>query len=195
MEKAGIPDEVHSILHDIYFIRGKYRSCVWIITRLLSQILRYYIEPTELCGKVKLFQSLTSGKDGFNSEEKKKCCSGSSDQPNYDEFNVDLLYRLLKNLCPSLEPTKGWGKKPDSTDTKLGDDVERLIQFRDIHFEYADTTKFDPSNYEEIWSEIQSASERIHNVTKANYEHFFKDFKRTKSAVCKIRRCRSKGNT
>lgn len=30
--------------------------------------------------------------------------------PDHRKFDVTLLYTLIRNLCPGLEPTKGWGK-------------------------------------------------------------------------------------
>lgn len=179
-------------------LSGKYRSYIWIIKRLLSKILKYHIEPTELLGKVKSSQSLTSGKYSLHPEEKKKCCSESSDPPDYAEFDVELLYKLIKNLCPSVKPTRGWGEKPDATDTKLGDDVERLIHFRDELLKYANPSTFNSnkSMSEEIWNEIESASKRIHTETKASseYSHFWKYFQHTKLQLNKIRNYRSEGN-
>lgn len=178
--------------------RGKYRSYVWIIKSLLSRILKYQIEPTILRGEVKSSQSLTTGKYSLHPEEKKKCCSESSDPPDYDEFDVELLYKLIKNLCPSLKPTRGWGEKPDATDTKLGDDVERLIHIREELLKYANPSKFtsNKSMYEEIWNEIESVSKRIHTETKASseYSRFWKYLHQTKLQLNRIRNYRSEGN-
>lgn len=174
------------------------RPGVWIIKSLLSQILKHHIKPTELRGKVKSSQSLTSGKYSLHPEEKKKCFSESSDPPDYDEFDVELLYKLIKNLCPSLKPTRGWGEKPDATDTKLGDDVERLIHFRDELLEYANPSKFNSNKFmfDEIWNEIMSASKRIRVETKGIYENipFWEYIYQAKIQLKEIVNFRSIGN-
>lgn len=67
----------------------------------------------------------------LNSDEKLKCCPKLPEPPDYNGFDVELLYKLIKNLCTSVKTTKGWGEKPEATNTELGDDIERLVQFKD----------------------------------------------------------------
>lgn len=182
---------LHSI-HEIHSSSGKYSSYAWIKKSLLSQLLKYYIKPAELCAKLKPSQF---GKYTLTLEEITKCCSESSVQPNYDEFDAELLYKLIKNLCPFLKPKNGWGEKPDIADIELGDDVERLVQFKDELFDFADPSEFYLRKYEEAaWNEIVSASERIHNAIKGNYKIFLDDLKKTKYTVFRIRRKISEGN-
>lgn len=177
---------------------GTHKSFVWIIKSLLSQILQYHIEPKELRDKVKSSQSLMSGKYSLHPEEKNKCFSESSDPPDYNEFDLELLYKLIKNLCPSLKPRRGWGEKPDATDTKLGDDVERLIHFRAELLEYANPSKFNSSKsmYEEIWREIEYASRRIYVETEAGYKSgwLWEWLHRSIYQLDRIRTYRSEGN-
>lgn len=186
----GLNSKLHRI-HEIHSSGGKYSSYAWIKKSLLSQLLKHYIKPAELCAKLKPSQF---GKYTLTLEEITKCCSESSVQPNYDEFDAELLYKLIKNLCPLLKPKKGWGEKPDIADIELGDDVERLVQFKDEPFDCADPSEFYLSKYEEAWNEIESASERIHNAIKGNYKSFLDDFQITKDKISCIRREISEGN-
>lgn len=178
-------------IHEIHSSGGKYSSYAWIKKSLLSQLLKYYIKPAELCAKLKPSQF---GKYTLTLEEITKCCSESSVQPDYDEFDAELLYKLIKNLCPLPKPKKGWGEKPDIADIELGDDVERLVQFKDELFDFADPSEFYLSKYEEAWNEIESASERIHTAIKGNYKIFLDDFQKTKDNISCIRRKISEGN-
>lgn len=140
-------------------------ACSEIIKQPLRDLLDFYIKPKRLYHEIQLSPLLR-----LSPKEKLKCCPTSSAPPDYDEFDVKLLYKLIKNLCPLPEPTKGWGKKPEANKTNLGDDVERLIQFRNEVVVFAATTKFDEKKYDDIWNDLESAMERI-KIFMGNYGH------------------------
>lgn len=136
-------------------------ECFLLRKILLSEILKIQISPKELRSKVELCPTLTSGKFSLSLKEKVKCCPESAIPADYEKFDVELLYKLIRNLCPSLKPTKGWGEKPGANDTKLGDDVERIMQFREELSKFVLTSKFIHSKYKDIWNELESATMRI----------------------------------
>lgn len=136
-------------------------ACSEMIKQPLKDLLDSYIKPERLCHEIKLSQLLS-----LTSEEKLKCCPTSSVPPKYDAFDVKLLYKLIRSICPLPTPTKGWGEKPEANETNLGDDVERLIQFRDEIVVFADATKFDEKKYDDVWNDLEFAIERIKIFTK-----------------------------
>lgn len=127
----------------------------------LSETLKMHIEPSELCSKVESCQSLMAGIGSLNLEEKLKCCPESSKLPDYKTFGVKLLYKLIKNLCPSIKPTEGWGKKPKPTNTELGDDIERVMLLREELSKYPLISEFDPKEFKELLDELKNICKRI----------------------------------
>lgn len=130
-------------------------ACSMIIREPLRDILHIYIKPEKLSHEVKKTAL------NLNLEETLKCCPESSEPPDYDDFDEDLLYKLIKNLCPLMKPTKGWGEKPEATNTELGDDIERLIQLKDEIKALAETKNLDDSRSEDIWNDLEFAIDRI----------------------------------
>lgn len=175
-----------STLLDYYLetLFNEKEDCFCLRKILLSEILNIHIPPTELRSKVESCQTL-----GLSLEEKLKYWHESSISASYENFDVELLYKLIKNLCPSLKPTKGWGEKPGAKDTKPGDDVERIIQFREELSKFVLTSKFDVSKYEDIWNELRSASMRMLTLIerpKHTILHMLEHFKymQYRIAVC-----------
>lgn len=50
----------------------------------------------------------------------------------YNEFDVSLMYKIIRNLNLITKPTQGWDNQtpPSATETTEGDDVERIRQMR-----------------------------------------------------------------
>lgn len=132
-------------------------ACAEIIEQPLRDILHCNIKPKQLPYEVYNSQSTLN----LSSEEKSKCCPKSPKRPDYDDFDIKLLYKLIKNLCPSLKPTKGWGEKPEATNTELGDDIERLIQFKDKIMALAETKDLGDGRSEDVWNDLELAIDRI----------------------------------
>lgn len=131
--------------------------CAEIIEQPLRDILHCNIKPKNLSYEVnKLLSTLN-----LSSKEKSKCCPKSPKLPDYDDFDIKLLYKLIKNLCPSLKPTKGWGENPEATNTELGDDIERLIQFKDKIMTLAETKDLGDGRSEDVWNDLELAIDRI----------------------------------
>lgn len=144
-------------------------ACVDVIKTPLIDILDIYIKPNDLCKKVKHSNDLMSGRHKLNSEQLKTCGFTSPDLPDYSQFDVTLLYTLIRNLCPgSLTPTKGWGKEPQATDTQLGDDIERIRLFRNENVAHVKSAELDDTEFEGIWSNLEDVVKRIQSFTTAN---------------------------
>uniref|UniRef100_K1QMU3 Uncharacterized protein n=1 Tax=Magallana gigas TaxID=29159 RepID=K1QMU3_MAGGI len=89
--------------------------------------------------------------------------------PDYSNFDVTLLYKLIRNLCPSLEPTQGWGKDPADTDIQIGDDIERLRIFRNNIVRHS-SSEISDSDFEICLKELRSVLQRIQNhMTSKGY--------------------------
>lgn len=148
--------------------------CQDVLKLPLVDILASEIQPADLCNKIKVSGLLLNGENKLASMQLKICYLSPPAIPDYNNFDVTLLYTLIRNLCPSLEPTKGWGKDPADTDIQIGDDIERLILWRSnnvLHY----SSGISDSYFKIILKELKSLLQRIqsHMTSKGynvNYE-------------------------
>lgn len=149
------------------------KACVELMTLPLVDILFGLIKPIDLHNEISK-SSLLTGKTKLQKGQIGICFIAPPNLPNYNKFDVTLLYTLIRNLCPSLRPTQGWGKQPKHTDTKIGDDIERLRGFRNTNFAHANSTAMPDIEFEVLWKKLKSVIQRIQTFTKAwsstNYE-------------------------
>lgn len=149
------------------------KACVDLITLPLIDILFGLIKPIDLYNEISK-SSLLIGKSKLNEAQSKLCLISPPKLPNYNQFDVTLLYTLIRNLCSSLKPTRGWGKVPKPTDTQIGDDIERLRLFRNNYFAHAKSTAMSDVEFGVLWKNLKSVLLRIQTYTIAwsntNYE-------------------------
>lgn len=151
------------------------KICLDVFKLPLADILASEIQPADLYNKIKQHScSLLNGKNKLDSKQEKICFRSPPAIPDYNEFDVTLLYKLIRNLCPSLAPTKGWGKDPLDKDTQIGDDIERLRLFRNNNFHEV-SSEISDNDFEIICKKLKFVFQRIQNHMaskgyKANYE-------------------------
>lgn len=141
-------------------------ASVDLIKLPLIDILTECIKPVDLYAKINCTPGLK-----LRPYQKKLCCLKPPLLPDYREFDETLLYTLIKNLCPSLTPTRGWGIQPNATDTNIGDDIERLKLFRNIYYAHPKSTKITDNKFREVWNNLKSLFQRIQTFTKSKYNY------------------------
>lgn len=150
------------------------KTCIDVLKLPLADILASEIQPADLYNKIQHSCSLLIGKNKLSSTQMMICFLSPPAIPTYHNFDVTLLYKLIRNLCPSLEPTKGWGKDPMDADTQIGDDIERLRLFRNNNV-HNGSSEISDIDFEKIWKKLKSVLQRIQNHMtskgyKVNYE-------------------------
>lgn len=151
------------------------KICLDVFKLPFADILASEIQPADLYNKIQQHScSLLNGKNKLDSKQEKICFRLPPAIPDYNEFDVTLLYKLIRNLCPTLAPTKGWGKDPADSDTQIGDDIERLRVFRNNNIHEV-SSKISDNDFEIIWKKLKFVLQRIRNHMaskgyKANYE-------------------------
>lgn len=143
------------------------KVCIDIIKLPLEDILDIFIKPTELKKNIKACQSLLTGKFRLNQDQKTKCCLNSTNVPDYRSFDVSLLYKLIRNLCPdpSLGPTNKWGKTPTKKDVCVVDDIERIRHLRNESFAHADSAEISDDDFKEFWHDAKCMIQRCQQFT------------------------------
>lgn len=116
MKSKYLPGEQQ---HFIWFMM----LCVDFLKQPLKDILFCQIKPSEMYNKIKLCSALTTGKHRLRPDQEKICFLQPPQRPDYNHFDVCLLYTLIRNLCPSLKPSHGWGLNPNASATLIGDDI------------------------------------------------------------------------
>lgn len=111
-----------------HYARLSHASLI-VIPKMLQELLMFYEPPTYLlrdCTGI-LYNRY------MNSAEKNHVKNAK--QNGYGNFDIPLIYKLLRNLNlqpPFPEPTKGWESPidPSSSEVRDGDDLERCRRSR-----------------------------------------------------------------
>lgn len=71
----------------------------------------------------------------------------------YSEFDITLLYYLLRNVCSIPQHINLWGNVPNQVDRSMPANIERM---RILRNEYGHTTDFflSDSDFEQKWKDI-----------------------------------------
>lgn len=140
-------------------------ACLDVIKLPLIDILHLNVKADELLDKIEANQTLMRGKHKLYTKEKKKCCIQPPDIPDYSQFDVTLLCKLISHLCPSIKPRQGWGVEPSDEDTGLGDDIVRIRMLRNEVFAHAASAEIDDKAFDDIWDDIKLVLTRIQTST------------------------------
>lgn len=142
--------------------------CVDIIKLPLKDILNIYIKPKELEKNIKACSSLRIGDYKLNPDQQKKCCLKSSKVPDYSKFDVPLLYKLIRNLCSTLEPRNKWGSNPTKYDLCIGDDIERIRVIRNAYFAHTESAEISDDDFKKLWHNAKCVINRCQQFTTKN---------------------------
>lgn len=132
----------------------------------LKDILTIFIQPTGLDQAIQNCDPLLKGKYKLNPDQMNTCCYNSRNYPDYSNFDITLLYKLIRNLCPSLEPTKKWGNKPDCKQLKVGDDIERIRYLRNSEIAaHSASAEISDDKFKVLWSYVKCIIQRCQQYT------------------------------
>ncbi|XP_062574510.1 uncharacterized protein LOC134236361 [Saccostrea cucullata] len=131
------------------------------IPRVLRILLESQIPPRKLSSAVQKCSTINLRQEQLNI-----VCPKSGKNPNYDVFDVTLLYTLLRNLCPVLRPSQKWGETPSSTNLTVGDDIERLRIIRNGSIAHSSQSSIPDLEFKNLWTELENICKRMEIHTK-----------------------------
>lgn len=168
-------------------------ASVDLIKLPLIDILESRIKPVDLYKEINLHSNILSGKYKLSQDQLNLCFLQPPAKPDYSKFDVTLLYTLIRNLCPSLKPTKGWGTQPDDADIQIGDDIERLRLVRNNCYAHADSAEISDTDFKDIWKKLKSTIIRMqtHSGSSVDYEQEFLKVERVKYNHAHLEECKS----
>ena len=78
------------------------------------------------------------------------------------DFDITLLFRLLRTICNLTPPTTGWDGVPTSTDCSLAADLVRIKYYRNSVYGHVNQTMdIADEKFQTLWQEISKALVRI----------------------------------
>ncbi|XP_052081918.1 uncharacterized protein LOC127719719 [Mytilus californianus] len=78
----------------------------------------------------------------------------------YDSLDITLIYKLLRQFSLIPPPTKGWGSIPDKVAIKLGDDIERIRDYRNQLAHRCDTN-IDKNVFDDYFDKFRDIGQRM----------------------------------
>lgn len=93
----------------------------------------------------------------------------------YTHFDTPLIYKILKSLNTVSHPTKGWGHEtdPESSETSVGDDVERILRYgNEIAHTIVWNCKVTDSELTQWLSEFKDVAKRMEIYLGTSNGHF-----------------------
>lgn len=136
-------------------------ACVDEVRVVLGDILYSQIPPEQLYRKIHSNRHGLIGNNRFSPEQLKLCYIPGPLLPNYKSFDVTLLYKLIRNLCPILQPSQGWGQQPQQMHINVGDDIERLRIFRNELVGHIESSSVSIDVFDSRWRELEHVFKRI----------------------------------
>ena len=144
------------------------RAIVDWMTFILRELLTFYILPLDIERKSRPFQS-TKLKN-LRQEQWDLIQKASTD--GYFNFDITLLYALLRNLCTSVQkPSKQWGTNdlPEHNEVTLGDDIERIRIVKNSLQSHIPTTKLNDTEFECYWKILRDVCVRLDSKFNKKY--------------------------
>ncbi|XP_065924563.1 uncharacterized protein [Magallana gigas] len=115
---------------------------------LLREVLAKEISPPNLERKVKDYIRLKR-KPPISEKQKQLVYN-----KRYSDFDITLLYFLLRNIC-SISPHKNkWGNNPENTDNSVSANIERVRISRNEWYGHATDFSLSDSDFERKWNHI-----------------------------------------
>nr|XP_034330978.1 antiviral innate immune response receptor RIG-I-like [Crassostrea gigas] len=162
-------------------------ASVDLIKLPLIDILASQIKPVDLFKKIQSCSTLKLLPD-----QRMICFIQPPGLPDYNTFDVTLLYTLIRNLCCLPSPAQGWGKEPKATDTEISDDIERLRLFRNNYFGHAISTSISDGEFGDVWGNLKLVIKRFNSKIrcKTDYEEELIMIERSKFTDDHFKTCR-----
>lgn len=90
------------------------------------------------------------------------------------DFDISLIFKLLRNLCSYPMPATGWNSLPNSTDTTLSADVVRIKIYRNTICHDNNNMEIDDPTFQNWWQEASEAIVRIAKSISVEKENQWK---------------------
>ena len=147
------------------------------LTSILRDLLHNEIQPKDIYSKATQphVQNIRAGQLILISSAKTE---------GYKNFDITLLYTLLRNVCPNIpSPTQRWGvlEMPLQNEITVGDDIERIRLIRNKVLGHISEAAIQENEFQEYWSTISDICTRMQTLLNKDYNNRLQ-----KAAECTI---------
>ena len=145
---------------------------------LLQEVLRQYIPETDM-HRVLNNPANKQLMERRLSKEQKSILYPQTGVFNgsYADFDVSLLYRLIRNLTRIHDHKTGWGNEPDITDNSIAANIERIRLLRNKYYAHSSPSHLPDTEFEKVWKKIISCIHEIEKTLPAQNTKFEDDAK------------------
>lgn len=137
-----------------------------LIVDICTDVLRHVLRQRHN-GSLQLFQQVLRVKkaalkhDLKDYQFKKLYPQSAYYHGDFGDFDISMLYSLLRNVA-NLQPHKnGWGVVPQHDDFSLSANIERIRIAKNDTYSHITSTTIDDSRFHEIWNTLSGAVESI----------------------------------
>ena len=92
---------------------------------------------------------------------------------NYNNFDMSIIYFLLRNMCPQLVPSSGWGQSIQAHDITIADDIEQLRELRNLMYGHASCASLSNLDYQTFINDIHIICNRFDNYSDVNNQPLY----------------------
>ena len=104
----------------------------------------------------------------------------NASKQGYKDFDITLLYTLLRNICQKIAPpSQNWGvsNMPSQTEITVGDDIERIRIIRNNVCGHIPEAAIPETEFKEYWSIISGICGRMQTLLNKDYVQRLQDAK------------------
>ena len=153
--------------------KANFQRLTWLLMRGGLALLREVFDSIHPLGslsavlganKVHLKNLTTPTGNKVFSYAERKCLYDPHGPGTYGksaEFDISLLYKLLRSICSLPAPVTGWDKLPNSTDHSREADIVRIRCYRNKIYSHDRLMQVTDADFEKLWMEISEALLRI----------------------------------
>ena len=92
------------------------------------------------------------------------------------DFDITLIFRLLRTICNLKPPPGGWDDLPKSSDHSLEADLVRIKYHRNEVYGHSKTMEITDTEFNDLWGKISEALIRIAGISKDEWKKSIDDF-------------------
>lgn len=127
-------------------------------TDVLRNVLMKEIQPAALSNKVKLFISnyQKNKKSPINTQQEQQVYTG-----DYSNFDITLLYTLLRNVSGIPPHSTKWGNAPNPKDMSVSANIERIREIRNKYYARAKNCPLSDFDFKQICTTIHQIVKQL----------------------------------
>ena len=135
------------------------------LTEILRDLLLNEVSPTQIYEKVKQSNYLK------NLRPEQIILISDAKTRGYQDFDITLLYTLLRNVCQNISPpSQNWGFMPSSlNEITVGDDIERIRLIRNEVCGHISEVAIQDTEFKQYWSTISDICTRMQALLNKDY--------------------------